>query len=243
MIKIDNLHVRFDNQTVLENLNLHIDTHRAILGENGSGKSSFAKAICGLIAFEGEIQIEGIFYSKAASTLWAKMVGYIPPKLENFEPYLRLYDFVLMGRYWRKKAMIGYDKEDYAKADEILDYLGIAHLKAHLVSDLSSGEAQLTLIAQALLTESKILIFDEPTANLDPKNAHKIFEVMRLLKTSHTLLLITHDIWLAKAFSEDILFVKEGRILEYQAYEFFRNDTLQALYGCKFDQHLRLMYV
>lgn len=214
-----------------------------MLGENGSGKSSFAKAVCGLIEFEGSITIDGVRCDQVTPKVWTEMVSYIPPKLENFEPYLRVYDFVLMGRYRHKRAVVGYGSEDHARADEVLEYLGICHLKREFIGVVSSGEAQLLLIAQALLGESKILIFDEPTANLDPKNAQTIFSVMRELKQSHTLLLITHDIWLANAFNEDVLFVKGGEIVEYGHSDFFRSDTLQSLYGCRFDQYLRLEFV
>lgn len=242
MIEIQHLHVAFDTLKVLDNLNLHVESHRVMLGENGSGKSSFAKALCGLIGFEGELQIDGVNYTQVSPKIWAKIVGYIPPKLENFEPYLRVYDFVLMGRYWHKKTIMGYEQVDYTKADEVLDYLEIHHLKGHRLAELSSGEAQLVLIAQALLGEAKWLIFDEPTANLDPKNGRKIFEVMCSLKQSHSLILITHDIWLANAFNEAVLFIKEGKILEYHPEEFFQSERLQALYGCTFDNYLRLQY-
>ena len=115
-----------------------------------------------------------------------------------------------------------------------MEFLKIAHLRDHTVSSLSSGEQQLTLIAQALSQQSKIIILDEPTANLDPHNSKIIAEHIKALKDYHQIILITHDLNLASYIKSPVVFIKEERAKLYED-GFFNNSTLEELYGVKFE--------
>ena len=233
MISLKNVSCSFENRTVLQNINLQIDAHLTILGANGSGKSTLAKAICSLIEFEGEIKIEHQKMENLSLIERAKTLSYIPAKLEIYDSYITVEEFVLLGCFAYKKSFFDYSEQDKNSTQESLEFLKISHLKKSSVASLSSGEQQLTLIAQALTQRSKIIIFDEPTANLDPQNSKIIAQHIKKLKKNHQIILITHDLHLASFIETPIAFVKEKQIHYYKK-DFFKDETLQELYGVRF---------
>lgn len=234
MIKINTLSCYYDAKIVLENVNLEIKNHLTLLGANGSGKSTLAKAICNLIPFEGKIEIDDANIKSLSPKEKAKLLSYIPAKLEIYDSFITVQEFVLMGRFPYKSNLFSYASKDKQITQKCLEYLNIAHLSSQSVDALSSGETQLVLIAQALAQESKIIIFDEPTANLDPKNSKIIAQHIKSLKEKHQVILITHDITLASFIDSPIGFIK-NRKLHYYEDNFFTSDTLQKLYEVEFD--------
>jgi len=236
MIKIDNLTCRYDNDTILDAISLHVSDHLSVLGANGSGKSTLAKALCRLIDFEGTILLEGEQITRLSPIELAKKITYIPTKLESYDPYISVYEFVLLGRFAYKERFFDYTRHDVACAMESLERLGIAHLKTHAIHSLSSGEQQLSLIAQALTQESHCIIFDEPTANLDPSNSKVIAKTIKQLKATHQVILITHDLHLAAYLDTPVLFIakQSARLFEDNA-TFFDTNVLEKLYGVSFD--------
>ncbi|MCW8953801.1 MAG: ABC transporter ATP-binding protein, partial [Sulfurimonas sp.] len=155
-------------------------------------------------------------------------------KLELYDIYITVEEFVLLGRFPYKKSFFEYSNRDKKIVQNTLEFLKIQHLKKHTLSSLSSGEQQLTLIAGALAQQSKIIIFDEPTANLDPHNSKIIAEHIKGLKDYHQVILITHDLNLASYVQNHVLFIKEAKAKLYGD-DFFNNSTLEELYGVKFE--------
>ena len=141
---------------------------------------------------------------------------------------------MLLGRFAYKKNFLDYSDKDRKITKETLEFLKISHLSSNIVSSLSSGEQQLVLIAQALAGQSKIIIFDEPTANLDPHNSKIIAEHIKGLKEYHQIILITHDLHLASFVDSPVLFIK-NRTTHYYEEDFFTDETLQELYGVAFN--------
>jgi len=233
MIKCANLNISFENKNILKNITLEVQNHLSILGANGSGKSSFAKALSGLIEYDGDITIDSQNIKTLTPNARAKLLSYIPTKLELYDTLITVEEFVLLGRFPYKESLFSYAKKDYDIVNEMLAFLGIAHLAKHTISELSSGEQQLTLIAQALAQQSKIIIFDEPTANLDPKNSQIIAEHIKALKKEHTIILITHDLHLAAFVDSQVLFIKDNSAKLYDK-EFFSDTMLEKLYGTAF---------
>ena len=233
MIKCADLSISFENKNILNNVTLEVQNHLSILGANGSGKSSFAKALSGLIEYDGSIKIEAQNIKILTPNARAKLLSYIPTKLELYDKLITVEEFVLLGRFPYKESLFSYAKKDYDIANEMLEFLGIAHLAKHTIAELSSGEQQLTLIAQALTQQSKIIIFDEPTANLDPKNSKIIAQHIKALKKEHTIILITHDLHLAAFIDSQVLFIKEQSAKLYEK-EFFSDTMLKELYGVAF---------
>ncbi len=234
MIEIDNLSCHFENQTVLKDISINIDSHLSILGANGSGKSTLARSLCNLVEFEGTITFDSVNIKELSLKQRARYISYIPAKLEVYDPYIKLFEFVLLGRFAYKKSFFEYTQKDKKIALKYLKLLNIEHLKEHSIHSLSSGEQQLALIASALAQESNIIIFDEPTANLDPYNSKVIAQHIKALKHSHQVILITHDLHLAAFVNSPVVFLKKAKATFYEK-DFFNNDTLEKLYKVPFN--------
>lgn len=234
MIEIKHLTCRYSDKTILRDVNLQIYDHLTILGSNGSGKSTLAKALCNLIEYRGEIKLNGRDIKESSLENIAKNIAYIPAKLEIYDHYITVLEFVLLGRFIYKKSFFDYSKEDEDIAMKNLRFLKIEHLSDHLVTSLSSGETALVLIAQALAQESKIIIFDEPSANLDPHNSKIIANHIKDLKRSHQIILITHDLHLASYINSPVVFIKEKSTLYFES-DFFITENLRRLYNVDFE--------
>ena len=85
---------RYDDTNIIDNISLHVKNHLSILGANGSGKSTFAKALCHLISYHGEIVIDGKNIQTLSPLELAKSITYIPAKLEVHDPYITVFEFV-----------------------------------------------------------------------------------------------------------------------------------------------------
>ena len=229
MIELQNLHCFYEEQTILENISQKFPKHLSILGANGSGKSTLAKAICKLIEFEGEILLNKKKIEAYTAKERAKKIAYIPTKLEFYDEFLNVGEFVLLGRFAHKESFFDYTQKDKEIAKKYIELLGLEHLSRQRLNSLSSGETSLVLIAQALTQESQIIIFDEPTANLDPKNAKIVAKHIKELKQTHQTVLITHDIHLAHFINNPVLFLK-NKTAHYFEKDFFTDENLSKLY-------------
>ena len=233
MIRIEELSIAFDNKSILENISCEIGSHLVILGANGSGKSTLAKAISSLNTYKGNIFIDGKNIQELSLIKRAKTLSYIPANLEIYDNFITVEEFVLLGRFPYKKSMFEYATKDKVIVQEQLEFLGLTHLKRHTLDTLSSGEQQLILIAQSLAQQSHIIIFDEPTANLDPHNTKVIAQTIKKLKEKHQVILITHDIHLASYFEAEVLFIKD-KSAELFEKDFFTDENLAKLYETNF---------
>ena len=234
MIEIKQLTCRYADKTILRDVDLKINDHLTILGSNGSGKSTLAKALCNLIEYHGKIKLNGKDIKELSFEEIAKDIAYIPAKLEIYDHYITVLEFVLLGRFIYKKSFFDYSKEDQDIAVKNLRFLGVEHLSDHLVTSLSSGETALVLIAQALSQQSRIIIFDEPSANLDPHNSKIIANHIKDLKRSHQIILITHDLHLASYIDSPVVFIKEQSTFYFKS-DFFITENLRRLYNVDFE--------
>jgi iron complex transport system ATP-binding protein len=235
ILSLKNLSINYEKKNILNVISLELEkaSSLTILGANGSGKSSLAKAIAGLIDYEGTVYLNADDSSTLSVKEKAKRVAYIPAKLDAFELQVSVEEFVLMGRYAHKERFSNYTSEDFSKVADILKKLSLSSLQEQQLSTLSSGEQQLVLIAQALVQESPLLIFDEPTSHLDPQNVVKFVKLYKELQQSHSTILITHDIHLAQSIKQSVLFIGECKAYLYKE-NFFTQETLFKHYKVNF---------
>ena len=205
IIQISNLSKHFENGnskiTVLKNVNLKIETGKvvAIVGPSGSGKSTFLHLMSLLdTPSKGKIIISGKSISELNEDEKNKMVR------ENisiiFQNNNLLSDFTALENVALPLIIRGTNyKTSIKKAEKFLKKVNLGHRLNHFPSDLSGGEQQRVAIARALIAETKIILADEPTGNLDNKNSNDIFSYFLKLREKNKIILIaTHNRELAK---------------------------------------------
>ncbi|MEZ0343809.1 MAG: ABC transporter ATP-binding protein [Caldimicrobium sp.] len=185
-----------------------------ILGPNGAGKSTLFKCISGVWRnYRGEIKVSGERVDNLSFDKRARFFAIVPQ--EHVPPFAyRVFDVVLMGRasYVGLFSLPG--KEDYKKAEEILEMVGIKQLKDEPYTEISGGERQLVLIARALVQEAPVLLLDEPTSHLDFKNQQVILAKIKeiTIEKKLTTVITLHDPNLASIYSNKIIAIKKGKV-------------------------------
>lgn len=147
-----------------------------LLGPNGIGKTTILKTMLGFLTpLGGLVCMGGEDISRLSPKELARKIAYVPQTHIPPFPY-KTRDIVVMGRNPAMGELASPKREDFDKADEKLDQLGIGHLAHREYTQLSGGEQQLVLIARALTQETKLLIMDEPTSHLDYGNEVRVLE-------------------------------------------------------------------
>ncbi|MDR1215948.1 MAG: energy-coupling factor ABC transporter ATP-binding protein [Treponema sp.] len=179
----------------------------ALIGANGAGKTSLLLALTGILPIcHGSIFIDGAELSKRNGQVAQRKTGLVfqNPDDQLFMP--RVYDDVLFGLLNRGIA----EEEAESRAREMLDRLGIGHLAERSPSRLSGGEKRLCALAAVLVMEPEILLFDEPTAFLDPKARRTVGALIQALP--HTKLIATHDLDFAQTLCSRALILCSGAL-------------------------------
>ena len=185
ILNIKDLTFSYSSQTVLENINLDVKEYDflAIIGPNGGGKSTLLKLILGL-----EETNQGII--KLAST-----VGYVPQNTNiNIDFPITVLEVVMMGHVDGKRPLFGYSKSETMCAMGALEQVGMGKYAHSKIGSLSGGQRQRVMIARALCAHPKLLILDEPTSSIDIAGQRDIYELLKVLNKSITIIVVSHDI-------------------------------------------------
>lgn len=153
----------------------------ALLGPNGVGKTTLFKTILNLIhPLAGQVCVDGNDISKWTPKKRSRYLAYVAQAHVPSFPYL-VKDIAMMGRIGQTSAMGQPSRKDFEIVEQALEDVGIHHLRDKVYTEISGGERQLLMIAKALAQEPKILIMDEPTANLDYGNMLIVMDCIRML--------------------------------------------------------------
>ncbi len=216
ILSVQNLTVTLSNEVIIENLNFEINRgeYFTIIGPNGAGKTTLFRALIGIIPYNGIIE-------------WAPdvRIGYVPQKLdiERNVP-LSLKDFL--------------DSKAHAQSRNALERcIAIVGLHPALLwrqlGSLSGGEFQRALVAFALIGDTNVLLFDEPTVGIDAPSEEQIYETLHRLQDEKeiTILTISHDLSLVDRYADKVLCVNKRKSCFGVPEEILRTDTLVSVYG------------
>lgn len=239
MIEIKNLSFAYkkNKPKVLENINVKIDAGNliAVLGPNGAGKSTFFKCILGFMKnYEGQILLGGKEVRTLSRKEMAKMVAYIPQSETPIYNYTVL-ESVMMGTTGMLSPLQSPGKEQEDIAKEAMRYLDIEYLEKRGINEISGGERQLALLARAMAQKAKILIMDEPTANLDYGNQQHVMDHVKLMaEQGYTILVSTHNPEHALQYATHVLAIKDHHVLaDGDAEHTLNEELIEKIYGLK----------
>lgn len=210
MIKLNNVTKKYGKFTAVKDINFEIGEGEIIglLGPNGAGKSTTMNMITGYIEpTEGEILVNGYDISKKPKKA-KKQIGYMPEGVPLYSE-LTVKEFVTyMAELKKVDRKIKKDK-----VDTILEKTGVKEVENKLIRNLSRGYKQRVSMAGALVGEPKILILDEPTVGLDPKQITEIRELIRELGRTHTVILSSHILSEISQICNKVIIINKGEIV------------------------------
>lgn len=201
-----------------------------LLGKNGSGKTTLFKNILGIHRPDsGHIQLAGENLLKMSRRERAGKIAYVPQDI-HFGA-LSVFDSVLMGRisHFGLKA----SRKDYEAVERLLVDMGLEEYAHRNVEELSGGERQKIAIARAMAQEPSLLVFDEPTGNLDIANEQLIMKEARKLAREKNISILSslHDLNQALEFGDRFFFMKDGVIRYAGGKEIVKEEVIREIYG------------
>ena len=215
LVEIKNLTKRFGDNLIWENINENIEKGDVIVivGNSGCGKTTFLRSLSKVLKPEdGVVYIDGKTVSSYDAKTFAKTLGCVSQETETgFEFTVK--DIVLMGRHPHIGRLTPLKAEDYAIAEEAMQFTNVLSFKDRLVTELSGGERQRVLIAKTLAQQPKILLLDEPTNHLDVCHQIEILQLIRSLTPKITVIGVLHDLNLASYFCDRIVLMEKGEIV------------------------------
>ena len=232
VISVEGLWAGYDNDMVLENVNLSVREldFVGLIGPNGGGKTTLLKVLLGLLSpLRGKVRVMGKSVREAR-----RHMGYVPQQVEFDRDFpISVWDVVRMGRLGRRPLLHRYTAEDDNVVAQALGTVEMLDLRGRPVGELSGGQRQRVYIARALATEPRILLLDEPMASVDAKVRTRIYEILRQLNERVTILMVSHDM---SAISSHVKTVGcLNRYLFYHGEAELTLDMVERAYQCPVD--------
>jgi len=226
----------YREQAVVHELDLQLERGRCygILGSNGSGKTTLLDLLCGLLVpGKGSIDFCGRPLAGWSAAELAKKVALVPQDFQvRFGFSVR--EVVQMGRHPHLARFAGLADHDYELVDLVMAELEIAALADRPVTRLSGGEKQRVAVARALAQDPEVLLLDEATSNLDIFHSLSILNTLgqRVREQGLTVITALHDLNLATFFCDQLIFLKQGRLVCQGALdEVLQADIIHKVYG------------
>ncbi len=214
-------------------------TLAALIGANGSGKSSLIRLLAGLFqAARGDILFDGVLLRTIAPRQRARRIAYVPQTIATVFPLTAL-EVVLTGRSPYMARFRFEAEDDLRVAHDALAAVDAAHLATRSVTELSGGERQLVSFARALAQEPECLLLDEPSSALDLKHRAGLMRHLRRLRDERgmTALIVTHDLQLLDPEFDEVFAMRDGAVVAAGApAEVLRDEVLADVYA---DAHVR----
>ena len=219
MIKLQNIHKQFGDTEVLKGIDLEIKQGEiiVIIGSSGTGKSTLLRCVNFLEqADQGTISIDDIKvdtqkHTKAEVLALRRKTGFV---FQNYALFAHqtarqnIAEGLITVRGWKKQ-------QAHEKAQQILDDIGLGEKTDSYPAALSGGQQQRVGIGRAMALQPELLLFDEPTSALDPEWVGEVLNLMKKLANQHqTMLVVTHEMQLAREVADRVIFMADGHIVE-----------------------------
>ena len=235
-IKINNLGVRFGEQVVLEDINLHIHcgSLNAIIGKNGAGKSTLIRAILKDVPSEGTIEYRDTKNGKMKEL----KIGYVPQNIniEKNTP-LSVYDLIASYEY-HYPVFLPKNKRLYEESKKNLEIFEAADLIDKQVCNLSGGQLQRVLLSMAIMDKPKLLLLDEPVSGIDKNGMELFYKTMHYLKTHYDLaiILISHDLDYVRKYADHVVLLDQTVVKQGTVKEVFDSQEFASVFATGADE-------
>lgn len=210
MIEVRNLVKKYGQHVAVDHLNFTIEKGKiyGFLGPNGAGKSTTMNMLTGYLAStEGDIFVDGIDILEKPEEA-KKKIGFLP-EIPPLYPDMTVQEYLCFAAELKKIEK----KEIKEQVQNVMDKVQIDHVKNRLIKNLSKGYKQRVGLAQAVLGDPEVLILDEPTVGLDPKQIIEIRDMIRELGKKHTVILSSHILSEISAVADEIMIISHGKLV------------------------------
>ena len=226
---IDRLTKQFQNKIAVDRVSLRLHSGVfGLLGTNGAGKTTLMRMLCGILQpTSGTITFDGMDVREEG---YRAILGYLPQDF-GYYPEFTAMDFLLY-----MAALKGLPKRSAKRrANELLELVGLQDMGRKKIKTFSGGMKQRLGIAQALLNNPKLLILDEPTAGLDPKERVRFRNLIGQLGKDSIVLLSTHIVSDIEHIADEVLMMKDGTLIYHGAWDDQMGD-LEGFYLAQFEE-------
>ncbi|MFW9987043.1 MAG: ABC transporter ATP-binding protein [Candidatus Odinarchaeota archaeon] len=234
ILRAKNVNFSYNKLPVLIDISFRLEEGEflGIVGPNGSGKSTLLRNIDKILHPKGgTIFIQNQNQKDLNRQEIAKLIGYVPQKDDNVFT-TNVFEFVLMGRKPHIKWME--TKEDKAIVANMIEKLNLGDFALRDINQLSGGERQKVSIARALVQSPKILLLDEPTANLDLKHQLEVLDLLLETKEKGVSIIIAiHDLNLALRYCDKFIILHQGKVFANGGQEIICKENIETVYGVK----------
>lgn len=238
MIQINHISFSYGSKPILQDVSITAQPGEcvAILGNNGAGKSTLITCINQIRRPQsGDVVVHGKSVKKMSRSEMARSIAYVAQK--NEMSHATVFDCVLLGR--KPYFKWGVSQEDIKICETMLRRVDMDGFMTRNLDELSGGELQKVMLARALVQQPKVLLLDEPTSNLDPKNQYEMMALVRQIAKEQgiTVFIVIHDLNLALRYCDRFFFLKNHRNFSFGGTETVTETLLEQVFGI----HTKLM--
>ena len=219
MLQANDISIRYGQRDVVRGVSFELLAGRitALLGANGAGKTTLVRSLNWTVPISsGWITLEGEPLQKLSRRQVARRIAVVAQENETRFP-VTVSEYVLAGRFANGSAFGWETEQDITVAREALERCDLGDFGERFMNELSGGERQRVVLARALATDARVLLLDEPTANVDLAHQAMMFRLVRerCSRLNAAAMVIIHDLNLAAEFADDVLLLKNGEMFAF----------------------------